>query len=290
MFGFEMDILKFFQNLRTDFLNAFFEYITMFGEETIMIVLVAIIYFAVDKRMAHRLFFIAATSMGVNSAIKSIAKVPRPFVKEDISCVRPETATGYSFPSGHTQNTSTWLPALAIQVRKKAFSIAAAVIIILVAVSRVYLGAHYPSDVVVGAILGVGFAFLGNYIFDKVQNKLHLFIGLAVAFAPFIVWFFIGADELYRDIFKFYGMVLGVIPALGIEKKFADMQYNVPLWKKALRVVIAVVLAFAVKEGIKALNVFGVLQLTFLFDMLRYFLLVVVVFGLCPVVFKKLRI
>ena len=85
-------------------------------------------------------------------------------------------------------------------------------------------------------------------------------------------------------------MVLGVIPALGIEKKFADMQYNVPIWKKALRVVIAVVLAFAVKEGIKALNVFGILQVTFLFDIMRYFLLVVVVFGLCPIMFKILKL
>ncbi|MBQ5810526.1 MAG: phosphatase PAP2 family protein [Clostridia bacterium] len=290
MFGFEMDILKFFQNLRTDFLNALFEYITMLGEETIVIVLVAIIYFAIDKRLAYRLFFATACSMGVNGVIKSFAKIPRPFMKEGITCVRPDTATGYSFPSGHTQIFSTWAPLLARQIKKHWFTALVCIAIPLVAVSRVYLGAHYPSDVVVGATLGVGFAFLGNYIFDKVQNKLHIFIGLAVVFAPFVAWFFIGADELYRDIFKFYGMVLGVIPALGIEKKFADMQYNVPIWKKALRVVIAVVLAFAVKEGIKALNVFGILQVTFLFDILRYFLLVVVVFGLCPIAFKKIRL
>lgn len=290
MLGIEKEIMLFFQSLRTDFLNTLFEYITMLGEETIVIVLVAIIYFAVDKRLAYRLFFATACSMGVNGVVKSFAKVPRPFTKEGITCVRPDTATGYSFPSGHTQIFSTWSPLLAMQIRKRWFTALICIAVPLVALSRVFLGAHYPSDVVVGMLLGIGFAFFGNWLYSKVADKRKLFLAMAAVFAPFIIWFFIGADELYNDIFKFYGMVCGVVPAMMLEGKYAEMDYNVPFWKKAIRVILAVVLAFAVKEGIKVLNVFDSIQITFLFNTLRYFVLVITVFGIYPIILKKCRL
>ena len=290
MFGFELDIMRFIQGLRTDFLNGFFEYVTMLGEETLMIVLVAVIYFAIDKRLAYRLFFATACSMGVNGVVKSFAKVPRPFTKEGITCVRPDTATGYSFPSGHTQNFSTWAPMLAMQIRKHWFTAIVCIAVPLVAISRVFLGAHYPSDVVVGLCLGLGFAFFGNWIYNKVENKKKLFLGLSAVFAPFIVCLFFGADPLYGDLFKFFGMICGVVPAMVIEGKYADMKYDTAIWKKILRIVIAVALAFAVKEGIKAINVFDNTQITFLIDALRYFVLVISVFGLCPVLFKKIKL
>ena len=290
MFGFEFEILKFIESFRTDFLNSFFEAVTMFGEETLMILLVSVIYFAIDKRLAYRLFFVTASSMGVNSLIKNFAKVPRPFASGKVSCVRPDTATGYSFPSGHTQNFTTWSTSLAIWLKKWWFSVVVAVLVPLVGFSRLYLGAHFPSDVIVGLALGLAFAFFGNFIYDKFENKHKLYLALVVIFAVFLPIFFVGGDEQYRDFFKFFGMISGVVCAMPIENKYADMGYDIPIWKKVLRVVIGVALAFALKEGIKALNVFDVMQITYLFDSFRYFLMVIAVFGLCPVAFKKLKI
>ena len=289
MFGFEIEILKFIQNFRTDFLNNFFEMVTMLGEETLMILLVSVFYFAIDKRLAYRVFFVTACSMGVNSVIKNIAKVPRPFASGEISCVRPDTATGYSFPSGHTQNFATWSTALAIRLKKWWFSVLVALLVPLVGFSRMYLGAHFPSDVIVGVVLGLAFAFFGNLIYNKFENKQKLYLALVVVFAVFLPIFFTGADEHYRDFFKFFGMISGVACAMPIENKYADMGYDVSAFKKILRVIIGVALAIAIKEGIKALNVFGMIQVTYLFDIFRYFALVVVVFGMCPILFKKLN-
>lgn len=101
MFVFELAFLKWLEGLRTSFLNALFEGVTMLGEETLIILLVVALWFAVDKKLAQQVFFVTATSLSVNGIIKNFAKVPRPFAK-GISCVRLDTATGYSFPSGHT--------------------------------------------------------------------------------------------------------------------------------------------------------------------------------------------
>ncbi len=290
MLGIEKEIMLFFQSLRTDFLNALFEGITMLGEETILIVLVAIIYFAIDKKLAYRLFFITAASVGTNSIIKNAVKRARPFTVEGLTCVREATATGYSFPSGHTQTFSTWSPVMAMQLKKRWFSLIIALAIPLVALSRVYLGAHYPTDVMVGMLLGVAFAFGGNWLYDRVEDKQNLYVGLAAVFTPFAVLFLFNAQPLYGDFYKFYGMVVGVVLAMRIENKYAPLNYNVALWKKALRVVIGVAVAFALKEGIKALNVFNSVYITFGIDTFRYFTLVVVVFGLCPILFKKIKL
>ena len=58
MFEFDLEILKIIQNLRTDTLNKLFEFITIIGEETPMILLIAILYFAVNKIYAQKLFFL----------------------------------------------------------------------------------------------------------------------------------------------------------------------------------------------------------------------------------------
>lgn len=290
MFGFEMNIMKSIEGLRTDFWNGFFEAITMFGEELLMILLVAILYFAIDKHLARRLFFITTVSMGVNSVIKNIAKVPRPFASGEVSCVRPSTATGYSFPSGHTQSFATWSTAAALRFRFRWFTVLVAVMIPLVAFSRVFLGAHYPSDVIVGVLLGLLFAFVGDIVYDRIGNKQILYWGAVLLLTPFIVYFLFDAEPLYADLYKIYGMAVGFPISVLLEERYASMRYDVPWWKKALRVLISVAVALILKEGIKLLDVSGVMQIAFLLNAFRYMALVVAVFGGCPILFKKLRL
>lgn len=159
MFAFELEFLKWIESWRTDLLNTLFESITFLGEETLIILLVVALWFAVDKKLAQQVFFVTATSLSVNGIIKNFAKVPRPFTK-GVSCVRLDTATGYSFPSGHTQGFASWSSFFAIKLKKTWLSILVGVLITLVAASRLYLGAHYPSDVIVAVVLGVGLSVL----------------------------------------------------------------------------------------------------------------------------------
>ncbi len=287
MFGFEIEILQFFESIRTEGLTRLVELVTMFGEETLMIILVAALWFAVDKMMAQRIAFVAVMSLSANGILKNLLKVPRPFASGKVTCARPETATGYSFPSGHVQNFTTWSSLVAIQIRKRWFYMLVSLLILGVGFSRMYLGAHYPSDVLVGILLGVSFAVFGNLLFDRVENKRKLYLTTSLILTPFVLFFLCCPDPLFEDFFKFYGMLFGLFVVVGFEGKFVQMTYDIPLWKKLIRVVGAVILAYALKEGVAALFATSVVWLSLLADAARYFALVFVVFGLYPWVLKR---
>ena len=289
MFAFELEFLKWLEGLRTSFLNVVFEGITLLGEETLIILLVVALWFAVDKKLAQQVFFVTATSLSVNGIIKNFAKVPRPFTK-GISCVRPDTATGYSFPSGHTQGFATWSSFFAVKFKKIWLTILVSVLVVLVGISRLYLGAHYPSDVIVAVALGVGLSVLGNYLFEKVKDVKKLYLGTLLILTPFIVYFLFVADPLFADLFKTFGMVGGMVAVSFLDEKTEPLSYDVVWWKKLIRIVVGVVLAVALKEVIKLVNVFDVMQISLLIDALRYFVVVMAVGYLCPLLFKKIKL
>ena len=289
MFAFELDFLKLLESMRTDILDKLFEIITLLGEETLIILFVVAIWFAVDKKLAQQVFFVTATSLGVNGIIKNFAQVPRPFTK-GVSCVRVDTATGYAFPSGHTQGFATWSSFLATRFKRVWLGILAGVLIVAVAFSRLYLGAHYPSDVIVGAALGVGISLLGNYLFLRVTDVKKIYLFTFLSLTPFIVYFLIVADALFADLFKTFGMVGGMVLIAFLDERTEPLSYDVAWWKKLIRIVIGVVLAVALKEAIKLLNVFDILQISLLVDAVRYFIVVMTVGYLCPLLFRKIKL
>ena len=288
MFAFELQFLKWLESIRTSFLTTLFEGITILGEETLIILLVVALWFAVDSRLAQKLFFVTICSTGLNGVVKNIAQVPRPFDK-GITPVRQETATGFSFPSGHTQNFATWSTFSAIQLKKKWLTGLVAVLIALVAFSRLYLGVHYPSDVIVGVAFGVGMAFLGNYLFDHVTDEKKLYLIVFAIFVPFVVYFLIVANERFADFFKVFGMMGGLTLIGVLQKKDNPLSYDVAWWKKLIRIIIGVAIAFAFKEGLKIFKM-GNLHVDLMLDAIRYFAVVFAVGYLCPPLFKKIKI
>ena len=289
MFAFELEFLKWLEGLRTSFLNTVFEGITVLGEETLIILLVVALWFAIDKKLAQQVFFVTATSLSVNGIIKNFAQVPRPFTK-GISCVRLDTATGYAFPSGHTQGFATWSSFFAAKFKKAWLSILVAILVAAVAISRLYLGAHYPSDVIIGIALGTGIAVLGNYLFAKVKDEKKLYLGTLLFLTPFVVYFLFVADPLFADLFKTFGMVGGMVAVSFLDEKTEPLSYDVAWWKKIIRIVLGVVVAVALKEAIKRVNVFDVMQISLLIDAARYFVVVMAVGYLCPFLFKKCKL
>ena len=289
MFSIELDFLKWLESFRTGFLNILFEAITILGEETLMILLVVTLWFAVNKKLAQKLLFITVSSLSINGIVKNIAKIPRPFTK-GVSCVRVDTATGFSFPSGHTQGIATWSTVFAFKYKKLWLSLLTGVVVFLVGFSRMYLGAHYPSDVIVGIALGVFIALFGSILFDKVKDTKKLYLATLIAFSPFVIYFLFEADPLYADFYKTFGMLGGLTLVAFLDEKCQALSYDVAWWKKVLRIVIGVVFAFALKEGIKALNIFESIQITLLINSLRYFVVVFAVGFLCPLFFKKIKL
>ncbi|MBQ6893657.1 MAG: phosphatase PAP2 family protein [Clostridia bacterium] len=294
MFEYELNFLQMLEGMRTDFLNTLFETVTTLGEETLLVLFMTVIYFVFDKKLAQRVFFITVASLGVNGIIKNFAKIPRPWTTGEVTCVRPDTATGYSFPSGHTQNVASWTFAFAFKLKKHLITVLSCIATVAVAFSRIYLGAHYPSDVVVGAILGIGFAIVGNYIYDKVPNKNLLHGIVTLILTPFAIVFLFAGDPHYADFYKLYGLFAGFFLAVMFEEKYVALDCNQVAWKKCIRVVIGIIVAVAIKEGLKtffsSLDISSVVSVSLIMDFMRYFAIALAELAICPLLFKKVNI
>ncbi|MBP5231374.1 MAG: phosphatase PAP2 family protein [Clostridia bacterium] len=287
---FEIEFLKFLESIRTPFLVKLAEIITMLGEETVFIALAAILYFIIDKKYGQKLIFIVCGGTCLTNVVKNFAKVPRPFVKDtSLHAERTETATGYSFPSGHTQNAGSWMTSLACKLKKTWAYLLAGLLMILVGLSRLFLGVHYPSDVLVGLLLGILSAAFFGWLFDRWENKIPLFTVMTGVFLALGIFFLFQADPWFDDYFKMFGFTFGFFLAYLFETKQVNFTNDGPVWKRIIRCVVGVGLALGLKVGLSAL--FGLIPAGVVGQQLlhwtRYALLAFFCLGAYPWLFKK---
>ena len=117
----ELEILRNIQSIANPFFDFLFQLITICGEQIVLISIISIIYWTLDKKFGEYIAYSVLTSVLLNNAIKDIFKMKRPIGEEGIRTLREQTATGYSFPSGHTQGASSFYGAMAIYLNFKFF-------------------------------------------------------------------------------------------------------------------------------------------------------------------------
>lgn len=291
MNAFEIEIINQIREAITPFFDKVLEFITILGEQTILILLLLIIYFIISKREGQIIAFSVFTTLLLNNTIKICAQRVRPFnhPNRTFDASRMQTATGYSFPSGHTQNAAATYTAIGLSFKKSWLWIVVIILITLIGFSRIGLGVHYPSDVIVGAALGIGSAFLGRYLFEKTEKcfkKQTLLYGItALLFLPFVFIFlnkFIGNHEKFKDFFTSYAFFLGYLAAVILERKYVNFDCNSSLKIRLIRAAIALVIVIGIQFGLKSL-----LPDTIIFATIRYFLLAFITLGIYPLVAKK---
>ena len=167
-----MDFLRLLAAGRCGALDTFFSSLTYFGSEIAFMAAALLIFWCVDKRQGYYVFLVGALGTVCNQFLKLAFRIPRPWVLDpDFQIVEAARAdaTGYSFPSGHTAasfasvaalktaNSRLWKPALALAV--------------VIALSRLYLYAHWPTDILGGAAVGILAGWLGTKLAQSFPRK-----------------------------------------------------------------------------------------------------------------------
>ncbi|MFA6627221.1 MAG: phosphatase PAP2 family protein [Bacilli bacterium] len=290
----ELTFIKWLRTTSNEVSNILAEMITILGEQYILIVILAFIYFVYNKKVGEQIAYCVFIGVCSNNALKGLVNRVRPF-EADVTIIpaRMETATGYSFPSGHTQNASTFYGAIGLHFKNKKLWIAIITIIILIACSRVYLGVHYPTDVIGGALLGIAGAFLGTWLYQKwgtnFKHKMILLVATALVFLPFTIIYYrpnFSDIEVYRDFYTGYALFLGFIGAVFVENKWVDFTCQTSLKRRLIRFGLSLVVFAGLLMGLDKLFPEGYIFL----DMLRYGLVSFVGMGLYPMLFKPLHL
>ncbi len=263
-----MDIqyLLLLQNLREatgGVLNGAFELITKLGEASIVTLLVAFVYWCVDKREGIFLMLTFYYNRVINGFLKITACVYRPWIRDSRVLPVPEAmadATGYSFPSGHSANAASFFGGLAYNKKNpKAFRVLMVVLVLLVGFSRNYLGVHTPQDVIVSIILAAALLFAFRRLLVWVEenpDKDWIVLLAGVALCVLLVVYaslkgypvdydaagnvIVDPAKMPIDSFKNAGMGLGFIVGWFLERRFIKFETDGEWYFRVLRYVVCI--------------------------------------------------
>ena len=237
-------ILKALESIRCGFLDVFFSIFTLLGEEMVIAGIIAVIYICFSKEFGERAIVTILSASCVTTGIKSAVQRPRPFAAGAVDKADNFLTEGLdeymSFPSGHATASSGFFAALSIRFRKAYVIAPAAVLTVLVALSRLYLGVHYPSDVLAGLVVGIGMAFLWALIYKGFYNaRLYVYLALAVLT---LIFLFIPKTQT-ESMFQISAIALATSVGLIIEDRFIRFE-NTDKWvKRVVRLALMALLA-----------------------------------------------
>ena len=275
----ELEIIRLIQSIHNPVLDILFQGITILAEEYVLVLVFGWVYWNVDKEKGRRIACCVFASLVLNNLLKDLFRASRPIGQPGIRTLRAHTATGYSFPSGHSQAAGSFGTALALQFPQKHLGKWMALYMILVGLSRLYLGVHYPKDVVVGLILGVLITFGCNWLITKLGGSSRFFLIAFCLLLPAAL--LANSQDFYKAIGAFGGMTLGVF----LEQRWIGFAPPVSRRGGIVRLVLGLTVVFAIQIGLK-----GVLPAGTLWNIARYFLVGLAGMAGCPLLFQKLGI
>ncbi len=238
-----VDIIHFVQSFSNPVFNVFFIIITNFGNVPFYLVVIALIYWFVSKKMAAHLAAALIIFGYITEVIKGFVGWKRPYQtysSPEIKLIGP-APTGYSFPSGHSQSTGTFWPVLVHFCtdprRRKVLIPLSIFFIIIIPFSRVYLGVHYPGDVTFGLLLGLVGAFLyiryNQAVIDYFKKyDLSILIVIIVVVSIVLALFeisavLLGGNNLHTaEPGVLPGMFLGALVGFLLEQKYLNFEQN----------------------------------------------------------------
>lgn len=295
-----MEFLYMLEKIRVPVLNECMLLITRLGEETAFLVTALIMFWCIDKRRGYYVLSVGFLGTLANQFLKLLCRIPRPWVLDpDFTILEQarEAASGYSFPSGHTQSAVGTFGAIAYTAKNRWVGITCVVIAVLVGFSRMYIGVHTPADV----LTSVGIALLLIVILRPVVMKqdgkripalLAVMTVLSVAYLGYVKLYPFPADidahnleSGIKNAYTLIGCLAGLLVVYAADEKKLNFSTDAVWWAQILKVLLGLVAVLAVKEGMRA-----PLEAIFAGHMaaraVRYFLVVIMAGIVWPLSFR----
>jgi undecaprenyl-diphosphatase len=292
-----MELLRLLENIRAPFLNTAFSLITGLGEETTVIVIICAIFWCINKRAAYGIgiafFFSGLTVQGM----KICFRIDRPWIIDPTLHPVPSalrTATGYSFPSGHTQSATTLFGSLGARIKLKPIKALCFSIVLLVAFSRLYLGVHTLLDVTISLVISFFVVILTIKVIanEKVNKKRELIISTGmtlfaitvIAIATVLYLKGVIGYDYVADCLKAAGGGIGFAGGMFIERVYINFSVKTKnnFWQ-LIKLATGFIGILAIKEGLKPIIGEGLGA-----DIVRYFLMTTWVTVIFPLIIKRL--
>ena len=295
-----MAFLYLLEKIRIPVVNEFMMGITYLGDEIAFLVVALVLMWCADKRTGYYVLSVGFLGTIANQFMKLWFRIPRPWVLDENFTILEqarEGASGYSFPSGHTQSSVGTFGSIAYTTKNKILRILCIAVAVLVPFSRMYLGVHTPLDVSVAAIMAVVLIVVLKPIILDSKNPcvfpvfLGIMVTVSVAFLCFVEFYQFPADidphnmeSGLKNAYTLLGSILGLITVYVVDLKWLKFQTKAIWWAQVIKVVAGLGLVLAAKSGLKAPleAVFAVLPAR----AIRYYLTVIVAGVVWPLTFK----
>ncbi len=294
-FEWEVRLMEWLQGMIGDAGAAVFSVISTLGEEIALICIFGFVYWCYDKKIGMKIGRNIVTCCVFFPMLKNVFYRRRPYMDhETIQCLKPVepsadimdiTEQGFSFPSGHSANSAVAYGSLARFFHKKWITVLAFVLPLLVGISRVALGNHYPTDVLCGWLLGALVVIFVPMLYERVKNPAVLYgIFLAVGL---LGCFYCTSNDYYTSL----GMMIGFYAGDLFEKKYVNFANTKSVLETVLRLLGGFIIYFGLNTLLKLPFPKEVLEsataLQFLIRTLRYAVLLFVEIGLYPLLFAR---
>ena len=290
-------LILFLQQYSNPLLDRIAETVTMLGEQYFYILLTSFLYWNISKKEGFKLAAAFIYSSVLNSVLKISFHTARPYEALDtVSGKRIHTAGGYSFPSGHTQGAATFFITLAQIIRRRVFTIIAIIVILLVGLSRMYLGVHWPADVIGGLLIGLMVSYIFCTVIDRFQDndaalrkiffRIQAVVVAGTVFLYLFDLFHLKGSMKIEDFFKISGVSTGAVYGYFLQQRYADFSASDAGWFfRLLRWIAGMAVAVGVIAGVKLVLPEGMIP-----DFLRYALVGLWITFLWPAAGIKLRL
>ena len=246
-----LDLIRTIQLVHGPALDALFKAITFLGEEGFFMILLPTIFWCVDAAGGVRLAFVFLLSPYLNAVLKDLIAHPRPFELDPAVQLHDVGVEGYGLPSGHAQNSVVLWGAIAARFRRAWLWVVAVLLMLLIGFSRVYLGVHFPTDVLggwaAGAVLLAVYLALGPRV-ETWLKRVGLAGQLAVAIVvPLVLLLLYPAKGCDVPMAVLMGMGVGV----ALAARVAPFSAAGPVWQCVLRFLVGAVGLAVVYVGLK---------------------------------------